>query len=231
MASWVWVLALACWAGALWLVPGRRDRELRAIGVGLVVAALLLLVIRAVAGAYVVDHVVATEAVEPAAREVWEIVTDGLAASAWVAVCVGVLGVLGTWLVGGGKRAVALRRRLAPHGQHPEIAYSALAVLLVAVLWLLPAQALRTDLLLVALAVGGTELLRRQLARETPAGVPLEVLHELRDEFGERLAGLRASIGGPQPSRVDQLERLAKLHADGALTDEEFAAAKADLFR
>ena len=31
------------------------------------------------------------------------------------------------------------------------------------------------------------------------------------------------------PSRTEELERLAKLHADGHLTDDEFAAAKASL--
>ena len=40
-------------------------------------------------------------------------------------------------------------------------------------------------------------------------------------------AGARASAGSP--SDMDQLQQLAELHASGALTDEEFAAAKAKI--
>jgi hypothetical protein len=35
--------------------------------------------------------------------------------------------------------------------------------------------------------------------------------------------------GGPESSMMDQLSQLATLHQQGALTDEEFAAAKAKL--
>ena len=48
--NWIWVLALAAWAAALWLVPGRRRKEVRAIGVGLIVAGMLVLVIRSSRG-------------------------------------------------------------------------------------------------------------------------------------------------------------------------------------
>ena len=41
--------------------------------------------------------------------------------------------------------------------------------------------------------------------------------------LGERLGAVRGSGGG---GLVDDLERLAGLHASGALTDQEFAAAK-----
>ena len=68
---------------AIWLVPGRRRREVRAIGIGLVVTGVLLLVIRSLAGNYIVDKVVVTESVKPAVNEAWDIITDGLAASAW----------------------------------------------------------------------------------------------------------------------------------------------------
>ena len=40
-------------------------------------------------------------------------------------------------------------------------------------------------------------------------------------------AGNEAASPPPPADPVDELERLAKLHASGVLTDEEFAAAKA----
>ena len=36
-----------------------------------------------------------------------------------------------------------------------------------------------------------------------------------------------ALAAGPPPGSIAELERLSRLHASGALTDEEFAAAKA----
>lgn len=41
---------------------------------------------------------------------------------------------------------------------------------------------------------------------------------------------LEAVASGPGPaSKADELEKLARLHADGILTDEEFSAAKAEV--
>lgn len=39
-------------------------------------------------------------------------------------------------------------------------------------------------------------------------------------------AGSEAQTNAPAPSMLDELERLARLHADGALDDEEYALAK-----
>jgi hypothetical protein len=224
VADWIWVLALVSWAVALWLVPGRRRREVRAIGIGLIIAGVLVLVIRSVAGSYFVDHIVVTESVRPAASEVWRILTDSLAASAWVAVWVGVLAAVGAWLTGDGRRAIASRRWLAPHLRRASVAYVGFAVVLFVVLWLLPVQERRTELLLLLLSVIGFEVFRQQVARESPGVGPVDLTDEVRD----RLAGLRESFG-KSPSKTDELERLAKLHADGALTDEEFTAAKVSL--
>src|SRR5262249_54361164 len=72
VADWIWVLVILCWAAAVWLVPDRRRREIRAIGAGIAVAGLLLIVIRSVAGNYIVDKVVKTDTVKPAVHEVWQ---------------------------------------------------------------------------------------------------------------------------------------------------------------
>jgi hypothetical protein len=221
-ANWIWVLALAAWAAALWLVPGRRRKEVRAIGVGLMVAGVLVLVIRHLAGNYFVDNLVTTESVRPAASAAWRIVTDGLAASGWVALWVGLLAAVGAWLTGDGRRAAASRRSLAPHLRRTEVAYGGFAVLLFLALWLLPLQESRTTLLLVAFSVLGFEVLRRQVARETPEPASVDMLGGVR----EKLSGMCMPGGG---SRTGELERLAKLHDDGHLTDEEYTAAKARL--
>ena len=112
--------------------PGRRRREVRAIGIGIVVTGVLLLVIRSVAGNYIVDKVVVTESVKPAVDQVWEIITDSLAASAWNAICR--RPARGPRRLAGraGQAAVAARRELAPRLRRPEVAWPVFAVLLVA---------------------------------------------------------------------------------------------------
>ena len=90
-------------------------------------------------------------------------------------------------------------------------------------LWILPIQDWKNGLIIAVLAIVGFEVLRRQVARETPVAATSPLVAGAR----ERIAGMRSSR--PGPSRTEELERLASLHASGALTDEEFAAAKAEL--
>jgi hypothetical protein len=82
--------------------------------------------------------------------------------------------VLATWLAGQTAWAVAVRRTVAPYLRQPEIAYGALAVLVgIVFLWWAPTPATRkpaTAIVLIALLTLGLEALRRQTAREFPAG-------------------------------------------------------------
>ena len=72
--------------------------------------ALLVLVARSVAGNYVVDNLVKTESVRPAASDTWDILTALLRDGARTLVGVGLVLLIGVWLVGPGARATALRR-------------------------------------------------------------------------------------------------------------------------
>jgi hypothetical protein len=67
------------------------------------------------------------------------------------------------------------------------------------------------------------ELLRRQTAREIPAPPPPDLSGSVRRGVG-RVRGRTA-----QEDRLAALERVARLHEQGVLTDEEFAAEKARL--
>ena len=114
VANFVWILALACWVGAIWLARGRRRQEVRSLGIGLVVVGVLVLLSRWLAGNYFVDNLVQSDTVRPAASDAWNIITDSLAAAGWVALSVGILIAVGAWLVGPGERATAARASLAP---------------------------------------------------------------------------------------------------------------------
>ena len=89
-------------------------------------------VVRRVAGSYVVDDLVASESVRPAVEDTWEILTSLLADGAWTVIGMGLVGLIGVWLVGSSRPATRARRWLAPHLARPELAFGTGAVLLLA---------------------------------------------------------------------------------------------------
>ena len=119
-----------------------------------------------------------------------------------------------------------MRRGFAPWLRRAEVAWPGFAVLLILLLWVLPIQDWKMALIIVVLAIVGFEVFRRQVERELPVAAPSPLVAGAK----ARVEGMRGSLSRPAPSRTDELERLAGLHASGALTDEEFASAKAELF-
>ena len=75
LGSWLWVLPIALWAVALWLARGRRRSILRTIAFGSILAGLLVLVVRRLGGSFLVDALVPSTAVQPAAQDAWDILT------------------------------------------------------------------------------------------------------------------------------------------------------------
>jgi hypothetical protein len=220
VANWIWVPAILCWAIALWLVPNRRRREVRAIGIGLIVAGIALLVIRRVAGSYLVDNLSQSDSVRPAVTAFWNILSDGLAEGAWVVVVLGVIASLGAWITGGGTRARSLRHTVGPWLARPALAWAVFSAVLLLVVWALPLHRFVTAAILIVLAAIGFEATRRQVAQETAEEGPGGGISIPKPSVPWRAAPAGAS-------GVEELERLAKLRADDLLTEDEYAAAKA----
>jgi hypothetical protein len=220
VANWIWIPAIIAWAIALWIVPGRRRKEVRAIGIGLIIAGIALLVIRRLAGSYLVDNLTQSDSVRPAVSAFWRILSDGLAEGAWVVVVVGVIAALGAWITGGGMRARRLRHTVGPWLVRPALAWAVFSAVLLLVLWALPLQRFLTAAILVVLAAIGFEATRRQVAQEMADEGPAAGLSIPKPSMPWRQAA-------PEPSGVEELERLARLRADDLLTEEEYAAAKA----
>jgi hypothetical protein len=174
LADWIWVLALAAWAAAVYLARDRR-KEVRAIAVGFVVVGLLLLVVRRFAGQYLVDELSDSTAQEDAVRQTWEIFTRLLADAAWAAIAVGAIALAGIWLVGPGARAARARGWMAPYLRRPEIAFGTAGLLfLLLVLWG-PVAYVERPLTLIAFAVlaaVGVEVLRRTTLRDLREPAP-----------------------------------------------------------
>jgi hypothetical protein len=185
----------------------------------------------------------------------WSIATSVLVEVAVGTIFIGALVSIAGLVAGRSRWSSSLRRLLAPYlRDRPDVAFGATGVVLVLFFLWGPIQAthrLVGIVLISVLTLIGVELLRRQTRSEFPAvhyvperdGLRGRTLgaRELLVRGGSRLrAGVSAAeegrqarmpgaVGRPEPavaSPVEQLERLAALHAGGELTDEEFAAAK-----
>ena len=163
VADWMWLVALAVAALAIWLARGRRRLELRAIAIGLVVVGLLLLAVRRFAGDYVVDALVKDDAVEPAAHDAWSILTQVLADRAWVWIILGVVTIAGVWFVGDTGRAAQAREAAQPVLQNRLATYAVAAVALLVLALVAPTVVTSwlMALILVVLVVAGIEVVRR----------------------------------------------------------------------
>lgn len=169
--SWLIVfIALAFYAGALWLARGRRE-TLRVIGAALLLVGILLLVIRRAVGSYVVDALASGESIRDAAGATWVIGTNLLAEVAWALIIYGIVILVGALLAGPSRYARRARGAIAPTLRNRQgIAWGVLAgVYLLLVLWG-PVPALRNlfgVLVLGVLVALGFEAFRRVVVAET----------------------------------------------------------------
>ena len=168
------LLALLLYLGALYLAKGWRREALIAVGGGILVTTLFVLLFRRLIGNGV-DSVAASETVKPAITSVWDILSAGLRQRALFVLAIGVAFIGGGMLAGPGRHEAAVRRFLAPYlRDHPVAVYSVVAVLFLLWLSFIPGinnlgQVL-VIVVLAALAVVGVEILRRQTEREFPPG-------------------------------------------------------------
>jgi Short C-terminal domain len=225
------LLALFLYGLAIYMAGPRRRQALRSVGFGFIVAGVLSLLLRRIGEGSVTDALARTDAVKPAVEAVWEIGTSLLVTVAVSAITFGTLVIIAAWIAGPTRIARRLREEAAPYlRERRGTTYAVVGLIfLILVLWV-PVVAFHKPIgliLLAALMVLGTEMLRRQTAVEFP---------DARfGGFGERhraTAPRRAEVQPPSPavpSKLEELERLSALKAQGSLSDEEFEAAKSEI--
>jgi hypothetical protein len=178
LGNWLWVLPVALAAIALWIARDRKRSILRMLAWGSLLAGLLVLVVRRVGGSYIVDDLVQSETVKPAAQDAWDILTAQLRDGGFTLIGLGLVLLLSVWLSGTSSSAVRTRRALAPYLARGEVAYGiAAGLFLLLLLWAPTVQTTRAPLMIAAAAIliVGVELLRRQTAREVPDPGPIEL--------------------------------------------------------
>ncbi|MCD9625217.1 SHOCT domain-containing protein [Rhabdothermincola salaria] len=240
LSVWLFVVVIALYALAVFLSVDRR-RTIRLVGWSLLGASIVLLVVRRLSLDYVVS-MVENPANEAPARSVFMIASALLAQLAWAGVAYGVVLVAGAVYAGPSRAAVAVRREAAPLlSTEPWAVWSTAAVVFgLLVLWSpLPAfDVWWSTLILLAVYGFAVEALRRQSRREFPdaewgqlrevvTGTARSGWSSVSDWWARR--GTNAAAAGTGTASVDSLERLAELHGRGALSDDEYTAAKADV--
>jgi hypothetical protein len=214
----------------------------RGIGFVLVIVGLLGLAAARLTQNYVVNELVARRDDREAAGEAWNILTELMRGSFRLMIVVGLLFLLAAWLAGPGRRALATRGWLAPVLSNRVWAYIALAVVgLVFLLSTEVADFARLLVVAVLLALGATwiELTRRQTAVEFPNAEASTFFSDTWSRLSAWWDEQKAARVAPPPppaggaaSTTDvtaRLATLAELHAKGELSDDEYAAAKAQV--
>ena len=231
------LLTLAAFGLAVWLAGDRR-RAIRSTGWVLVVVGILGLLAANLTRNYVVDALVAREDDRQAANNAWNILTELMRGSFRLTIVVGILFVIAAWLAGPGRRAVTTRRWVAPALQNRVWAYIVLVGLVLFLLFsaqVVDFARLLVVLLLAALGAAWIELARRQTLAEFPDAQGSTLVADTRARMESWWESWRAApeapvaVAAPAVDVTSRLASLADLHAKGALTDDEYAAAKAQV--
>ncbi len=171
----VWILpilVIGLYILAVVLARGRRRRTVMTIGGSFIVVGVLVLVLRELGGNYVVDNVAKTASAEPAAAATWSIGTSLLQEIATATIFFGFLLVVGGWVGGPMRAAVAVRRTLAPPlREYPVAAYAVALLLALLILLWQPfnfGRSLASAIALLIVTMAGVWALRRDTAREFP---------------------------------------------------------------
>jgi hypothetical protein len=171
LSYFLFFLVIAMYAVAIYLGRNRR-KLLMGAGVGVLIVGLLVLIVRRFAGNYLVDALTGNPDARHAVSATWAIGTELLRNTGENAVIYGLVIIFAAWIAGPSRPATWCRRKLAPTMRdRPFIVYGVVTLILVLVLLAGPTDSERIYPLLVlfALAYFGTEVLRRQTAREFPA--------------------------------------------------------------
>ncbi|MBN9624095.1 MAG: hypothetical protein J0H06_14295, partial [Actinobacteria bacterium] len=191
------ILTFLVFGLAIYLTQGGRWVTVLFSGVGLIVAALLVLVLRHVAGGIVVDQLVKQENVKPAAEAAWSIGTSLMVSIATTVIIVGAFFAAAGWLSSPTGSARGARRAIAPAlDRYLPYCYGGLAVLLAIYLITASGVGLRTFLTVVVLgimAAFGLRELSKQTAEEFPGLTYGEVLAPTRKAVATAVADAKLS--------------------------------------
>jgi hypothetical protein len=236
LALWLTILSPLAYALAIFLAGAHRRRTLMSVGFAVILAGLV-----GIAGRQVIEHVVVSGLVQdasqrPAVDAAIGIGTQMLATIAGALILIGAVLAAAAWFAGPAGPAVAGRRALAPYlRDRPGASFGvAAAIMLLVFIWdPIPATGTPVGIIFfLALALFGTEVLRRQTRVEFPDAQSGQLKAATRARIESFRSHRQPQQPAPaaatsEPERItDMLERLTVLHDAHSLSDEEFESAK-----
>jgi hypothetical protein len=205
LSIWLFVLVFGMYALAIYLASGARRVVLRNIGLSLVLTGLLVLIVRRLAGNYVIDGLTSLP-YRPPVHDAWLIGTSILGQIGGATILYGLIVAAGAMLAGPSRAALWLRTQIAPTlNRRPGVAAGAVGFVYLLLVYWGGTHALRTwwgILLFAALLALGVVALRRQTLREFPDDRPMS------------------------STAAEEIARLRDLRDAGAITQDEFARGK-----
>ena len=166
------ILVPVLYAIAIFLAKGYRRRTLMNVGIGAVVAGVVVFLLRTVVVNQVANSLVKTEAVKPAAHAALSIATSMLSEIAGAFVIIGIPLIAAAWFAGPSGYASRAREFIAPFlRDRPEWTYAIVALILLLIfIWNpIPSTGKPAGIIIYSLlAFFGAYLLRRQTAEEFP---------------------------------------------------------------
>ncbi len=236
LALWLTIIVPLLYALALVLAAGHRRRTLMTIGFAGIFAGVLVILARSVLQGQVVNSLTSDASLQVTIAHVYGISTSILKDVASGVIFIGIVLVAAAWFAGPARPAYATRNAIAPFLREQAVATYGIVLGIMVLLFIwnpIPATGKPLGILVFTLlAVLGTYILIGQTAREFPDAHSGAATHALRT----RVASMRArrhESGGPPaphgPTTAEQLKQLADLRDSGAITAEEYQAAKGRL--
>ena len=234
LALWLTIIVPLLYLLALFLAKGHRRRTLMTIGFAGIFAGVLVILGRSILQGQIATGLTSDASLQVTIEHVYRISTAILNDVAGAVVFIGVILVAAAWFAGPARPAFVARQAIAPFLREQTVAtYGiALGILVLILIWdPIPATSKPLGILIfTVLALVGTELLIRQTAREFPEARPGAATHAVRSRVPMRLHRQSGGSSAPSgPTTVDQLKQLAELRDSGAITPDEYQAAKSQL--
>lgn len=193
------LLALVLIALAVFLSPGYRWLTLLWLAFALILAALVVLLLRSVAGNVLIPEL-ADPDIQPAAHAAWDIATELLKSVAWTVIWSAFVLLIISWVIAPTKASGKVREFLAvPFGQYPVASFSllGLAAFIFLIMGAGDGREFLIRLAVVVMAGAGFWFFRRQIMLEYP-----EADFAGLREFGERTRGKAKEAWAGRPKNI-----------------------------
>jgi hypothetical protein len=239
LALWLTIFVPVLYLLALALAGGHRRRTLMTIGFAGVFAGLLVFFGRNILETQLTNSLTNDATLRPAVRATIAIGTGMLVEVAGAVVFIAAVMIAAAWFAGPVRPARAARLAMAPFlRERPVASYAiTLGIMVLVFIWNpIPATGKPAGIIVfTVLALVGTEILIRQTAREFPEARAGAATQAIRGRIGNPIgrrdepAAAAAASAGAGPTIAEQLGQLADLRDQGAISSDEYQAAKTQL--